>query len=530
MLPVLTAEQIARVDHEAIQMLGLPGAVLMETAGRSVVEAISSFPGTSEKSRPVILCGKGNNGGDGFVVARYLHDCVKEEGFPKVFLCGKLKDLKGDAAVMAGVAVNVGVQVIELSEEGSLDELSGALAQADMAVDALLGSGAGGAPRGLIARVIELLAGYDFPKVAIDCPSGVEMDTGQIAGQVVNAALTVTFGCEKIGHRLFPGRSCCGTVEVADIGFSKKALQAAGCSMFATEAEDISCLLPSRRQDTHKGDYGKLLVLGGSTGLTGAAVMTCESALAAGVGMVTAGVPGSLNQVFETKMTEAMTRPLQDNNSGSIQAEALDEVLALLDSDMDVLALGPGLGRDPGTGQFVLKLAERLNKPVVIDADGLNAFESKADALGAIEGPVVITPHPGEMARLSGLDTATIRKYPINVSRDFAKEHKLVVVLKGSPSVVAEPSGRIVINPTGSAALAKAGSGDILTGILAAFLAQGLEVFEAAYCACYIHGLAGDIAAQSLGERSVNASHLLQTIPQALLEISTEFNENSELV
>lgn len=519
MQPVLTAEQIARVDRETIQILGLPGAVLMESAGRSVVEAIERRPLTAGSSRPVILCGKGNNGGDGFVVARYLLD-RSGEGFPLVFLSGKLESLKGDAALMAGVALKLGIRVIELEDNDNPDELADALGQADLVVDAMLGSGAAGAPQGLIAEMIESLGRYNPPVVAVDCPSGVEMDTGRVPAAAVKADLTVTFGAEKIGHRLYPGRSYCGEVEVADIGFPEKAMKAADCSLHVTEPADIARLLPGRRPDTHKGDYGKILVVGGSTGLTGAAVMASESALAAGAGMVTAGVPQSLNTVFETKMTEAMTRPLPDGATGAIQPEAVEVVAEMLERDIDVLALGPGLGAHPGTREFVLKLAGRVKKPLVIDADGLNAFEQNAQALAAIEAPVVITPHPGEMSRLCGEDIATIRRFPIRVARDFAARHSLVVVLKGAPTVVAEPSGRAILNPTGSAALAKAGSGDVLTGILAALLAQGLDNFEAAFCACYLHGLAGDIAAGRKGERSVVAADLLQTIPQAILKVT----------
>jgi len=520
MLPILTAEQIARVDREAIDNLGLPGAALMETAGRSALEAIQRCPVSAGSFRQVILCGKGNNGGDGFVVARYLVD-KGEQGFPLVFLCGKLEELKGDAAVMAGVAVKLGVRVTELVDEAGLDGLAGALEKADLVVDALLGSGASGPPHGLIADVIEMLARYNLPVAAIDCPSGVEMNTGQVPGAAVKADLTVTFASEKIGHRLYPGRSYCGTVEVADIGFPAKAMASAGCNLFVSEASDISSQLPRRLPDTHKGDYGKILVVGGSTGLTGAAVMTCESALASGAGMVTAGVPASLNAIFEAKMTEAMTHPLPDGGSGALRVEASREVAALLEKDIDVLALGPGLGRQAGTREFVLKLVEWLKKPVVIDADGLNAFESQSGLLKALEAPAVITPHPGEMARLSGLDITGIRRSPIQVAGDFAAEHGLVVLLKGAPSIIAEPSGRTILNPTGSAALAKAGSGDVLTGILTALLAQGLDAFPAAWCACYLHGLAGDLAACRLGERSVVAADLLHEIPAALQQVSS---------
>ncbi|HUU29697.1 MAG TPA: NAD(P)H-hydrate dehydratase [archaeon] len=522
MLPILTAAQMQQVDRETIEVLGLPGAVLMESAGRAVVEAIKNCPQTCQSRRPVVLCGKGNNGGDGFVVARYLSSFAGH-GFPLVFLCGKLSDLSGDAATMARVAVNCGVKVIELSEE-KLPEFASALKKADLAVDGLLGSGASGSPRGLTAQVIEMLSEYLVPVVAIDSPSGVEMDTGRIPGAAVNAMLTVTFGFEKIGHRLYPGRSLCGDVVVADIGFPEVAVQKARCSIFVSEACDIKHRLPVRKIDSHKGDYGKILVLGGSTGLTGAPVMTCETALVCGAGMVTAAVPASLNPVFEMKMTEAMTRPFADRGSGALQPEAL-EAIEQFARDMDVLAIGPGLGRDEGTVRLVLDLAPKVKKPVVIDADGLNAFSHDPERLSLFAGSAVITPHPGEMARLSKLDPEQIKSSPIKVARDFASKLGVVVLLKGSPSCTAEPGGRVVLNPTGGPALSKAGSGDVLTGIIAALLAQGLEVFDAAFCGAYLHGLAGDIAAGKLGQYSVVATDLIAFLPQAIAEIAASFSD-----
>jgi len=514
MLPVLTAAQMQQIDKATISGLGLPGTVLMENAGRAVADSIRDFPATRDCRRPLILCGKGNNGGDGFVVARYLlRD--SENGFPLVLLCGRLEELSGDAAVMAGVAAGCGVKVVELEDE-NLDELARALESCDLVVDALLGSGAAGAPRGLLARVIGSVGEYARPLVAIDSPSGVDMDTGGVPGCALCAVLTVTFGFEKVGHRFYPGRSHCGQIVVADIGFPDAAARELDCRLFVCEPDDVSRRIPLRRPNSNKGDYGKLLVLGGSTGLTGAAVLCSEAAMASGAGMVTAGVPQSLNSIFEIKLTEVMTLPLPDDGTGALQMKALEEIDRFLRSGMDVLALGPGIGRDPGTVDLIRALAGRVELPVVIDADGLNAFAGFPDKLSDFRGPVVITPHPGEMSRLCGKEILEIKANPVAVAREFAERTGAVVLLKGPPTVTAEPGGRAVINPTGTAALAKAGSGDVLTGIIAGLLAQGVQAFDAAFVGAYLHGLAGETAEIESGPYSVMALDLVAALPLAI--------------
>ncbi len=513
MRAVLTSDQMRRIDRRTIEELGLPGAVLMESAGQAVCREILDRPGLSPARRPVVLCGKGNNGGDGFVVARRLQRHC-EEGFPLVLLCGALGELSGDAALMARVALNCGVRVIELSGP-DFPELEAILSRADLVVDALLGTGAAGAPRGSIGRVIEALAACSAPVVAVDCPSGVEMDSGLAPGAAVRAALTVTFGFEKPGHRFYPGRALCGEVVTADIGFPASSLDGLEPALQLSECSDLRRLIPPRRPSSHKGDYGKVLVLGGSTGLTGAVAMACRSALTVGAGMVTAGIPASLNPILAQKLTEAMTRPLPDGGSGALQPEALEQVTALLD-EMDILALGPGLGRDEGTFRLLWNLAPRVTVPAVIDADGLNLLARDLTRLEQFRGPVVITPHPGEMSRLSGKTVAELAADPVEASRAFARQHGVVVLLKGAPSVVSDPRGRTVINPTGGPALAKAGSGDVLTGIIAGLMAQGMAAFEAAWCGAFLHGLAGDLAAQELGLHSVLARDLIGKLPRAL--------------
>jgi ADP-dependent NAD(P)H-hydrate dehydratase / NAD(P)H-hydrate epimerase len=519
MQPVVTVELMRRIDQATIQGLGLPGAALMETAGRAVASAVADFGMTENCSRPVVLCGRGNNGGDGFVAARCLLDSC-EPGWPVVFLAGKLDSLSGDAATMARVAEGCGIQVVEL-EENDLKPLAEALNKADLLVDALLGTGSTGAPRGLIGKIISLARGATLPLVAVDCPSGVRMDDGQTPGDYFEADLTVTFGYPKIGHLIQPGRSLCGEILVEDIGFPEAAEDGIEFQTFISEALDAGIHFPPRRLDTHKGDYGRVLVAGGSTGLTGAPVMTSESALTVGAGMVTVAVPSSLNAVFETKLTEVMSAPMPDSGRGVLAAEALEPLESLL-KNMDVLAIGPGLGRDIATRQLVRSVIEQLECPSVLDADGLNAFEGCAEKLAACRAPLVITPHPGEMSRLCGLSTGQIKADPVRVARDFAVKNKLVLVLKGNPSLIAESSGRVVINPTGGPSLAKAGSGDVLTGIIAGMLAQGLEPFEAAVCGVYLHGLCADLAAERLGEYCVTAAELIRTIPEAITKVATE--------
>ncbi|MBW7996287.1 MAG: NAD(P)H-hydrate dehydratase [Candidatus Glassbacteria bacterium] len=520
MIPVLTAGQMREVDRFTIEELGLPGAVLMESAGRSVVDAMFESPALGACSSPLILCGKGNNGGDGFVAARWLKErCAP--GWPRVLLAGRLDELSGDAALMAAAAVNFGVNVIELTDD-TLHLLAEEVSACDVVVDGLLGSGAAGAPCGIIAGIVETVNEYSPPLVAIDSPTGVEMDTGAVPGDSLGAVLTVTFGYEKPGHRFYPGRARCGEVICADVGFPRQALDRAGCKLYVCEREDVRRGLPSRRPDSNKGDFGKLLVIGGSTGLTGAPVMSSLAAMAVGAGMVTAAVPESLNNIFETKLTEVMTLPLPDDGAGNITADAVDKTAGFIDAEMDVVALGPGIGRSAMTAEFVRRLAPRLKVPVVVDADGLNAFAGKAKKFSSFGGPVVITPHPGEMSRISGKTVKEIVADPVKAARDFSASTGATVLLKGPPTVIAQESGRTVISPTGSHALAKAGSGDVLTGVIAALIAQGTEPFAASFCGAWLHGTAGELAGEVFGEYSVLASHVTEALGEALAVVRDE--------
>ncbi len=520
MIPVLTAEKMQRVDAFTIEQLGLPGAVLMESAGRSVVDSLRRFPASAACRAPVVLCGRGNNGGDGFVVARWLlASCAPR--WPKVFLAGKLDQLAGDAALMASAAINFGVEVFEMGED-NLRPLADALRRSDLVIDSLLGSGASGAPRGLIASMITKVNERSLPVVAVDSPTGVEMDSGAVPGHSLDAELTVTFGAEKPGHRFYPGRERCGEVICADIGFPQRAIDEAGCDLFVCSREDVGGLLPPRRDFSNKGDYGKVLVIGGSTGLTGAPVMSSLAAMSSGAGMVTAAVPESLNQIFENKLTEVMTLPLPDDGGGNFSGRAVQGAARFIAAGMDVVALGPGIGRDGRTVEFIRKLAPCIEVPVVLDADGLNAFAGEARALSSFGGPLVLTPHPGEMARILDVPPADVVAAPLEAARRLASQSGAVVLLKGPPTVVCGDGQPAVISPTGCSAMAKAGSGDVLTGTLAALIAQGMEPFEAAYCGAYIHGLAGELAAEAFGEYGLMATGLSDALPEAIRTVLGE--------
>jgi ADP-dependent NAD(P)H-hydrate dehydratase / NAD(P)H-hydrate epimerase len=520
MIPVLTSEQMQGVDTYTIERLGLPGAVLMESAGRAVADSIRRFPATAGCNAPVVFCGRGNNGGDGFVVARCLIDnCAA--GWPKVILAGRLESLSGDAALMASSAVNFGVEVTELTDS-DLSPLADVLDGCDLVVDGLLGSGASGSPRGLVDLIIAEVNERSLPVVAIDSPTGVEMDSGAVPGSCLAADLTVTFGCEKPGHRFFPGLECCGEVVCADIGFPRQAVEQADCGLFICESDDVAGLLPARKAFSNKGDYGKLLVIGGSTGLTGAPAMSSMAAMSAGAGMVTAAVPESLNQIFEIKLTEVMTLPLPDDGRGSFTPLAVEPVARFIADGMDVVALGPGIGRDMQTVEFIRQLAPCVNVPVVLDADGLNAFTAEAQALSAFAGPLVLTPHPGEMARLLGVSTKNVLDSPLEAAQQLSSLSGAVVLLKGPPTVICSNNSPSVISPTGCSALAKAGTGDVLTGAIAALIAQGMEAFEAAYCGAYLHGLAGELAAEAFGQYSVIATQLNRALPEAIRTVLGE--------
>ncbi|MBI2844495.1 MAG: NAD(P)H-hydrate dehydratase [Armatimonadetes bacterium] len=512
---IVTADQMKELDRRASEEFGVPSIVLMENAGLRTFDVVYKLLDRVQGSTVAVICGRGNNGGDGLVVARHLHQIGVDV---RALIVGKTGDMKGDAGVNLEIALKSGIAVEEVTE---IAQVRRALAHSDLVVDALFGTGIRGEITGLAGEVIDAINESIRPVVAVDLPSGLDADTGQIAGRCVWADETVTFALPKIGLATYPGAAYAGQVSVAEIGIPERAFQTAGIGTFLTSAEDVAARLPARPPDAHKGTFGHAALIAGSVGMTGAAAMAAASAVRVGAGLVTLGVPESLNDILEVKVTEAMTVPLPETDERSFSPAALERALELIDR-CDAVAVGPGLSRNPGTVAFVLELLPQIEKPMVLDADGLNAVSQDVSVLERLKAPAVITPHPGEMARLTGTQAAAIQSNRLKAARDTAARFGVVVALKGAGTVTASPDGEAWINPTGSPAMASGGMGDILTGAIAGLLAQGLSVTDTAICGVYIHGRAGEIAAEEVGEAGAAATDLLPLLPRTIEELRKE--------
>lgn len=511
-MKLVTGRQMAAIDRRAVAS-GASGFDLMENAGRGVFEAaVGRLRGISGKT-VAVACGKGNNGGDGFVVARLLRAAQVPV---QVFLLARSEDVSGDARAHLEQARSAGVEAQEVTREGDIEILTQGVAASDLIVDALLGTGLRGGARGLLAPAIEAINRAGRPVVAVDVPSGLDADTGRAEGPCVQAALTVTFALPRIGHFLFPGRALCGALRLVDIGIPDAAIEAEGIDVHLTTAADARLWLPRRRPDAHKGDCGRVVVLAGSVGLTGAATLCASAAVRAGAGLVTVGVPSSLNDILEVKLTEAMTVPLPEvRRHRCLSLRARGEILRLVER-ADAVALGPGVGTHREAVELVHRLLADIPVPLVLDADGLNALTGRPDLLKARPASTVITPHPGEFGRLTGRPVSELRADPIGCARAFAASYGAVVALKGAPTVVADPSGVVSVNPTGNAGMATGGAGDALTGVIVALIGQGLSPEVAARLGVYLHGAAGDLVRDRAGEIGLAAGDLVEGVPEVV--------------
>lgn len=508
MRKVVTPEQMGAADRAVIDS-GTPSLNLMEEAGAAVARAALRLSGGAYGRRIVVVCGRGNNAGDGFVAARRL----KARGaFPVIVLLEDPDSFSEDARQnFAGLR---GVRTIRF--EGP--KLRRELARSEAAIDAIFGTGFRGTVEGPAAEAIEALNASRSPIVAVDIPSGVDGTTGGVSGLAVNARLTVTMGAIKTGLLLHPGCEHAGEIEVADIGVPEELIEA---SVWAVVEGDIASRLRPRSRTAHKRSVGTVLVVAGSVGMSGAAALTASGALRSGAGLVTIAAPSSVALELDQTVVEATTLPLPETPRGTIEASAVEAVLERA-SAAHAVAIGPGLSADPETVEFVRKLVEGLEAPLVIDADGINAFAGRAESLAARDAPTVLTPHAGELARLLGVGSEAIEQDRIGACREAAARTGAVVILKGFRSLVASPTGDVVVITTGGPALATGGTGDVLTGVVAALLAGGSNPFDAAWSAGWIHGRAGDLAAERLGERGVVSGDLLPIIPEVIRRLERE--------
>ena len=510
-LPLVTGEQMARIDRRAIED-GTLGSDLMEAAGRGVSDVLEDLIDGYRGRRIAILCGKGNNGGDGFVVARL----ASEKGASvDTFLLGSEGDVSGDARLNLDRSRAAGLHVEEVTTSEGLEGVRRALCGAHAAVDALLGTGISGGARGATGEAIGLLSGCPGPIVAVDVPSGLDASTGRVDGPCAAATCTVTFGLPKVGQFFHPGRGLCGRLHLVDIGLPPAAVQAEKVATRLISPAGGCGLLPLRAPDSHKGDCGRVILIAGSVGLTGAATLAARAALRIGAGLVTVGIPESLNDVLEVKLTEAMTRPLPEvRKARCLSLRARGEIRRLL-ANADCCVIGPGLGTHRETAELIRRIIEDVACPMVLDADALNALTGQAGRLRALAGPVVVTPHPGEFARLTDDAPGDVAADPLACAQRLAETTGATVVLKGAPTVVATPEGGRFVNPSGNAGMATGGTGDVLAGTIAGLIAQGLVPSNAASLGVYIHGLAGDLAAEARGQAGTIAGDVASLLPEA---------------
>ena len=509
---LVSAAEMQKMDGETIRSFGIPGRVLMENAGRGTARVLlEKFPDVQGKKLGIIA-GRGNNGGDGFVVARY----AAQRGITVfVYLLSTTDRVTGDARANLDLLPSLKVPVIEIPDTTGLSDHKAAMAQQDIWVDAVFGTGLNSDIRGHYREAIDLINSFDRPVLAVDIPSGINADNGRTCGTCIRADVTVTFAFPKIGHAVFPGKTYTGTLEVIDIGIPPHIADAVAPRQLLITPAKVARSLISRKPEAHKGDTGHLLVIAGSTGKTGAAAMTCLAAMRTGAGLVSLGAPESLNAVLETMLLEVMTVPLPETGEGTLSENAFGQIDRLLNGKRCV-AVGPGLGIVADTGKLVRNLLRTCEIPMVIDADGLNNIAGHNTILEKLKAPAVLTPHPGEMARLTGLSSARVQRDRIGCARDFATATGTIIVLKGAGTVIALPDGTVHVNPTGNPGMASGGMGDVLTGIIAGLITQGYSPETSAVAGVYLHGAASDAIAATGKPTGYLAGDVIKKIPGQL--------------
>jgi ADP-dependent NAD(P)H-hydrate dehydratase / NAD(P)H-hydrate epimerase len=512
---ILNSAQVRDADRRTTEDVGIPSIVLMENAGRQVVAAIEAMFSDVAELKIAVLCGRGNNGGDGFVVARTL---LQRGVDVSTFLVGAVAEVRGDARTNLEILGNLGHTIVEINDSPDWELHFSEIRGCDLLVDALFGTGLKTPLTGLFETVVADINAADLPVVSIDLPSGLSADSAEPPGPHVDATLTVTLAVPKPPLVLPPGEAHCGDVVIADIGIPEAVIAAVEGPYLELLTRDlIRPLIEPRPADSHKGDYGHVLIVAGGRGKTGAAYLSAMGALKSGAGLVSVATPASSQPILAAMAPEYMTDPLVETAEGAIAAEALEHVLT---RQVDVIACGPGLGTAPGTVAFVRGLLQRAGVPLVLDADALNAFAHAPEQLVGPEGrDVIITPHPGELARLVGVTTADVQANRIEIAQGFAETHQLYVVLKGHRSLIATPEGHVFVNPTGNPGMATGGMGDLLTGMVAAWLAQLLDAEAACKLAVYLHGLAGDLTEVDRGEVALTPSDVLARLGDAVAEL-----------
>jgi ADP-dependent NAD(P)H-hydrate dehydratase / NAD(P)H-hydrate epimerase len=512
---VFNSAQMREADRRAIDDIGIPSLVLMENAGRQAVAAMEAIYSDLSDRQVAVLCGRGNNGGDGFVVARTL---LQRNVDVSVFLIGRVSEVRGDARVNLEILGRLGHTVVEVADSQAWELHFSEVSDCTLIVDAIFGTGLNAPVSGFIESVITDVNTSGIPVVSIDLPSGLSADSPEPIGPSIEASVTITLAAPKLPLVLPPGETRAGDIVIADIGIPDEVIDAvSGAHVDLLTRASMRPLVPPRTPDSHKGDFGRVLIVAGSRGKTGAAHLAAIGALRSGAGLVTIATPDSCQAVVAAMAPEYMTEALPETPEG-LDPRAVDQVIEIA---RDVIALGPGLGQAPGTREFIRQLVDRATMPIVIDADGLNAFAGEPEKLAGREGrDVIITPHPGEMARLVGMSIEEVQSSRLEIARNFAVVHHVFVVLKGHRTLIATPDEKVFINPTGNPGMATGGTGDVLTGMIAAWLAQLLDAEAACRLAVYLHGMAGDLAEADEGEVAMTSADVAAHLGDAVMELT----------
>lgn len=515
-MKAVTGTDMGKIDKFSIEQVGIPGVVLMENAALKIVKHIELY---FEQKQPVennvvIVAGKGNNAGDAFAAARHL---IIAGSRVKLYCLFNKECITGDARINFDILQSIGADIEFLENDSETGVFSLDITHAQLVIDGIFGTGFRGEIQGHIAQVIDIINKNSNYTISIDIASGIESATGRVADTCVQACKTVTFELPKIGQLIYPGAHYTGELVVESIGMPRQAVESIKIDTNLTDREFIKAVIPKRKADFNKGNCGKVVLVTGSLGMAGSGCIAAKASLRTGSGLVYIAGPSSLTNIYQSVVPEAIAIKLEDN-SGVISEESTGTILEIL-KKCNAAAIGPGLSTGSGIYNIISYIAENANLPMVLDADALNAIAKNTDILRKFQKAVVITPHPGEMSRLTGLDVSYIQRNRIEVAIKYARAWGVVIVLKGAGTIIADERGNMYINPTGNAGMATAGSGDALTGIITSLIGQGTDAFEAAVAGVHLHGLAGDISAAAKGEHGLTAMDIVENIPYAIKTI-----------
>lgn len=511
---IVTGNEMRQIDQAAESKYGIPGIILMENAGIGVCNVIEEYFPDLTDLKVMVVCGKGNNGGDGFVIARHL---INRGANVIVIRFGNRQDLKGDAKINFQILEQGFLKTVQVNHISQFKKLISVF-NPEVMIDAIFGTGFSGVPKGIYAEAINFINQLKSFIIAVDISSGVNADDGSVPGKAITADTTVTMGFLKRGHILFPGRRYSGDVWIADLGIPVNQIGTEG-NDFLIDSEMVRHALPKRLAEGHKGTFGTALILAGARGFSGAAALTSLAALRSGAGIVKLGVPEAIINPIEKKITEVVKFALPQTKAQTFAFAGLELILKQV-KNADVLAIGPGITTHPETQKLELEILKQVKIPTVIDADGINNLTPAL--LKKIKAPKVLTPHPGELSRLIGKSPTEINAQRIDICRKYAREFDSVLVLKGAPTVISNPEGKVFVNPTGNNGLGSGGSGDVLTGIITGLISQGSSLLNAAIAGVYLHGLAADLAVGEKTEYALIAGDLLKYLPKAFKEILAE--------